>query len=634
MDEDIVVQCAFAALEFYPPQIREDILNLTSLAADVGIRLKTLVSFGSDQYLFPRDDLYNTFRDLLGGATEINVIEDAHHKKWTISVDSYQNSRILLSHSDETFVVSDFYGFHPESEIRERSLQISFQEMEIPYFTYISWKALISKDILSNESMAAIISVRDTAPGHIRKKIISEIREGVACYDLIVPNDQNYYNNLVYAFDGSSDISSFSTTVLKKRFSEVLSFNNADGLKQILRMSWHNDIVEQIDISKISDTSFLSIVKWAWKQGDLPSKVGAIILALPRCNKINDLSSLIVDMTLHIREDNLSDDSTLTQLSNLMILVDGELTRKSLFRTTPPYWRRLAAFTHAALLQTSLIGANSNASSLAKDGCAGRGSLFLLQTMVDLRTEPRWHADYLSPSILKAEFLSRILQVARSHRGNLSPQVEECMFSETGVEKAISFPLAYLPGPLEGAFEPVHVLPHDLEDAIQAQLSKTPVDLSSFIALVNSAMVFKLDKSVAELASQALRATQYQIRIGKDLTKLDSTLTGLASVAAATRSVELANELASLVRVVRSSGGESLSAYQAFSIGLISAAANQDLPSWCEFIGQWATELAYQALTADEVIALDFMLQELCRIVPPLWMSCAKAIAALESVKA
>jgi len=145
---------------------------------------------------------------------------------------------------------------------------------------------------------------------------------------------------------------------------------------------------------------------------------------------------------------------------------------------------------------------------------------------------------------------------------------------------------------------------------------------------VNSALIFRIDQNLAELAAQALRRVKYQLREDGNEDHICSLLSGLATVAAVTRSPDLASEVRILTRVVRRRGQAKIAADDAMRIGLIAAASNSALGDWCKFLGDWLTEHAFEDLEKETGAKLHSHILRLCHIEHKLWQTCARADAA------
>ena len=172
-------------------------------------------------------------------------------------------------------------------------------------------------------------------------------------------------------------------------------------------------------------------------------------------------------------------------------------------------------------------------------------------------------------------------------------------------------------------------MPAELEETIEAQLCAEQIAPSSFIALVNSALLFHIGADKAELAAKGLRLARYRLLNIESKPELLAILNGLATVAAVSRSFTLADELRILVRKYRHDAEFPLAISEAIEIGLVAAASRTDLNAWREFGGDWLTELAFSDLSGNDGEVLYSYVRCLCDLIPDLWVSCGRADAAL-----
>lgn len=190
-------------------------------------------------------------------------------------------------------------------------------------------------------------------------------------------------------------------------------------------------------------------------------------------------------------------------------------------------------------------------------------------------------------------------------------------------------PFPYLPGPLEGEEANQNILPAVMAEAVEKQLQADEVGPSSFTALLNSALVFRVEKHQAELAAKALKLGNHRLTNINDRMHLLVILTGLATVAAITREKTLADELRILSRRYRIDKAYRISIEESMRIGLVAAASRTDMGEWREFVGDWLTELSFSDLKSDEGELFYSHLQCLLHSVPELWVSCGRAEAAI-----
>ena len=258
--------------------------------------------------------------------------------------------------------------------------------------------------------------------------------------------------------------------------------------------------------------------------------------------------------------------------------------------------------------------------------------MYYLQSLTDMRLEPRWNPNLADATQMKANFFARIMAVAKDFEKNIKSSELRNLVLGTGsgsLRSLSEFPSLYYPGPLEGTEDRLNILPAEVSEAIKDQLSAKKITPLSFTALVNFAPFFHIDSEQAELAAKALKLGKYQLTGIKDKLQLLTILNGLATVAATVRSKTLADELRILVRKYRHDTQYALSVEECLTIYLVAAASHADMNDWREYCGDCLTELAFGDLEDRDGKMLHSFIQHLCHAVPELWVSCGRAEAAL-----
>ena len=140
-------------------------------------------------------------------------------------------------------------------------------------------------------------------------------------------------------------------------------------------------------------------------------------------------------------------------LSGLVVLVDGEISRRSIARQRPPFWRRLASIAHAALIEREVLDAELAPTVFSEWALESGGAHYYMQSLVDLRQEPRWYPDGMTPKQLQAEMLGRVRNAAERYRKNVrSGELTSLLWGEgSAVQSRKIIPYAFLPGPLEAS---------------------------------------------------------------------------------------------------------------------------------------------------------------------------------------
>ena len=322
-------------------------------------------------------------------------------------------------------------------------------------------------------------------------------------------------------------------------------------------------------------------------------------------------------------------------LSALFRLVDGELSRTRLLSLEPPFYRRLAALSQAALIHRQIVNSAVDIDHFGEWAFFNRGWQHYLQSFADMRLEPRWNPNFATASQMKAEFFGRIMNTAKKYEENIKgSELFELILATNArsLHSLSDFFYPYLPGPLEGGEDAKITLPAEFEETIEAQLSEEKLAPSSFIALVNSALIYRISEDKAELAAKELKRAHYRLLNIESKSELPAILNGLATVAAVSRSLALADELRILVHKYRHDAEFPLSLREAVEICLVAAASRAELNEWREFVGDWVTELAFSDLSGSDAELLYSDVRCLCHAVPELWPSCSRADAALAAL--
>ncbi|MGA1869029.1 MAG: hypothetical protein ACMUJM_10835 [bacterium] len=508
-------------------------------------------------------------------------------------------------------------------------------EVNLPASERDVWRNILTERALADDELDAYHSEFRDTPVEKARSIRIDIVNGKIGISSLVPNSRRYFERLVGTYDGSASIGDYAARSGRTFFNELSAWRPYDGFLHGLLLSSHSSLTSEINVDLMSSEELLHAFEFLKDYGDRISQLGAIEVGLRVLLARPEIETVLMHLIEQIRDDDVKINKNGFQvLMSLFVLVDGELSRIRLFAAEPPFYRRLASLAQVALIHRQLRNSAIEIDHLYEWVMNNCGQLYYLQSIVDLRTEPRWHPDFASASQLKEEFLSRIMIAAKNYEGNIkaSELRELVLGTKPGSLHCLSsFPLSYLPGPLDGAEKSQNILPAEISEAIERQLSLDEVGPASFIALVNSSLIFRIDRDQAALAAKALKLASYRLANIKDRPQLVTILNGLARVTAVTRSHELADELQILLRRYRRDPEYTLSLEEAMRIGLVAAASRPDLKDWRRFVGNWLTELAFEDLKNGEGQVLHSHLKWLCHLVPELWVTCGRADAALSA---
>ena len=630
---------AQVALELIPPLIRQTLIEDADFREEYGFTADSVIFFDGSGVSVQRSDLFNAVRKILSGAS-IKNLTDKDGQRWKLKNIREEGELpcLALSSGKQRLILPDFYALSPDRTIRLNSLDKAASDVNLPSNARDAWRNVLSERAIEDDEVEAFYSEFRDTPVEKARTIRNEIVINQSSISSLVPHSRRYFERLIGSFDGSASIRDYAAGKGRTFFDQLSLWRPYDGFLFSLFLSSHSALTAEINVDQLGSEDFERAFNFLDEHGDRTSQLGAIEVGLRVLPSKPEIEPVLIRLIKQIRDDDVDGQSSdFNLLSALFILVDGELSRIRLFTSEPPFYRRLAALSQAALIHRQLVKTGVDIKSFCKWAFNQRGKQYYLQSLADMRMEPRWNPDLATASQMKADFFGRIMIAAKNYEQNIkSGELSDLILgTDSGSLHSLSdFPCPYLPGPMEGAEDNPNVLPTEISEAIETQLGTKEVGPSSFIALVNSALIFRVSADQAELAAKALKLGSYRITNIEDRSQLLTILNGLSTVAAVTRSRALADELRILVRRYRRDAQYALSIEEAMRICLVAASSRADLNDWRNFTGDWLTELAFGDLEGNDGGVLHSSLQCLCHAVPELWVSCGRADAALMAYNA
>ena len=625
------------AMELVPPLIRETLLNERDFRMKFGIENEALIALSNGEICFQRSKLFDAVRAI--HTDELNVeISDETGSIWHLNNESDEgsNPNFVLSSRNKRLALPNLAVLSNNKSIRIRALEELADDANIPADDKEIWRNLLEERALEDGEVNSFYSDMSDTPVHFERSLRREIEEGKSTGSSLVPNSMRYFQRLIGTYDESTSITDYATGTGKIHFKQLAEWRPYEGFLFSLFLSSHSSLTTEICVDRLGKTQLAEAYDFIEKNGDILSRLGALEVGLRILPERQEVEPHLLRLIHRIRDDDVeANTSDFSLFSTLFALVDGELSKTRLMASKPPFYRRLASLSHAALIHRQLIQTGVDYEKILTGALEHAAKYYYyMQSLTDMRLEPRWRPELALPPQIKTEFLSRILITGHIHSANLREgELRDSILGndEQSILRLSEYPDFYLPGPLEGAGDNPNPLPCDLARNIEERLGTSEIDASSFVTLVNSAMIFKITSGHADLAAKALRLVNYTLEKLENKSDLAGTLNGLAIVAAVTRSRSLANDLRILVRRYRHDPQYSFSIGDAMRIYLVASASLEDLIEWQEFVGECITELSFDEMEQNEGELFRENLLILLNLVPELWVSCSKADASLNA---
>jgi hypothetical protein len=624
------------SVNLMPPMVRDELLSDAKLRRDFGLEMDAVLNLGNANVAFKRSKLFSAVRAAGTAPGKTQKLCDQAGVEWElIAITAKGAADLVIKTGPRAVHVGQLLLLTANKSARKAFFALEAERLNLPSAVMKRWSRVLDKRPLSEEEVTELMTEASQTPVAVTGTIMQNFANGNVSLEVLVPRSLDYYEQLVGRIEGQRNIREYADEVATEHVRKLLAWRVTDGLRQALLLGSHSRITDVIAKQSISAAEFDKLAKWALASDAIARGV-TLELAVKRSR-----DKFKIGANVRILAERFSGQGDKEQydpfavLSAAFVMVDGELGKTRVLASKPPFWRRMAAFSQAALITRCVLSTRGDLSKVIAWMGSVRAAEYSMQCYVDLRCEPRWLADFAMPQQLKDEIGGRVLvAAARDEKATEKLGVWDVLIGDAAqsLKSQLNLLFIQLPGPLEGNLDSVTQLqPHNLEQMREDLASPSP-SVSSFIAVANTALLFKLPEDIPKLAGDAIRRAQYHLDSGGKPETLQSCLVGLAIVAAINRNHQLADELFIVIRSYRRFFRGELDLDAAFRIGMIACASRADLGDWCKCVGALIADLGFGELTREEATGLHPLVIDLCDIVPELWATCGQGIAALEAV--
>ena len=638
-DPDALSGLADAALHIMPPMLREPLLHESDFCEKYELKTYQAASFGTPKVRFQHSGLCAAVRKVLSGKPSAQVT-DENGRKWELKNinGKGQLPELMLFHEDGMHPLSLGFIMLSSKRKRLRFFEEFASAFNLPEDARDKWRSTLEKRAIEEREIQAFENDFINTPVNMEQSIHGILAGGTIDVSFLVPSSEKYFERLVGRYDGTATIENYAASSVRNLFRELSAWQPYEGFLLSLLLSSHSALTDEIQVERLDADALARAFDFLEKHGDRLSQLGAVEVGLRVVQSRPEIETALVKLVEKIRDDDVNGESSgFKHLHALFCLVDGELSKNRLLSSKPPFYRRLAALSQAALINRQMANSRADIDSFCQSALLIRSAENYVQSLVDMRLEPRWIPGLWTLEQIKATSLGRIMAAAVRYRQNIENSELCDLVLGTGPEslQSVGVPFYHhLPGPLEGNMELAASLPPWAGIAIEEQLNSDELSPLSFGALVNSGRNFLIGQHQTELAVRALKRADYRIANLQDRSQLIAVLNGLAAVVATARSRDLADELRILVRKYRHDVQYPVQVAEDVQICLMAAASRTSKDEWRTFVSDWMTELAFGEMRSEDRELLRLQLLYLCRIVPELRVSCDKALAALKAYNA
>ena len=601
-------------LSYFPETIIDRLTLDRGFRRRNDLRTSATVSFPCVDVPFPRNELMRAVSRVFRAGSTPESITDRNGDTWQIAFDA-EADEPFMTKEEQRVPIGRLWYVAKDDATRRSMLEQTFNENRAVGPDFDRWRELLTAGPIDLEDIETFHEDVERTPTQIVIGIRAGLAEGSSKQDTLTPRGVHYYERLVGARGDAATMTAFAEGPARDHFTALLAWNAEEGLRQALLAGSQSSLVptlpEGFDLSVLE-----RVTAWVAARGDRISQVAAFELGLKHLEERPLLMPSLISIAEQIRDDNPDDpNGRLLLLSNLFIFVDGSLAHLGYMREVPPYWRRLASIAQASLIEREFVRGGISPENSTTWLNEGHGTPFYLQNSIDGRREPRWLPDFATPHQWKQEFASRLAGAAELHAAAIEGTALKSLVRSAdagSLRSQFEFPFAYLPGPLEGGLERMVEPPPEFQAMARESVAVDATDPEAFNALVNTSLIFRTPPELAQKAAEGIKTAKYRIRDNTRTGQNFAMLSGLAMVAAVTRSQDLAREVRVLSRLAVRRVGSDLDIGQSLRIGIIAANAFADLSEWRQFVGDWITELAFSDMDRTKALQLHGLVEILC----------------------
>lgn len=585
-----------------PASVRNRLVDKGAFLRRFGLTLAATIQVGGAGPVgeFNLEELYVAVTAALNGVAS-TIVTDRSGVCWVVTGD-----RVASTCSDPAsgrkFLVEHAPLFARDAASRLAYLRKLADEYALDEDAVAPWIDEVASAPLTPMRLGLLVRDIDDTPKAFHDSIRRSLRDGPIDVPQMVPLVRRYFARLLRPWEGEADFRIYAEALGQ----HSLGGNLADQVSHALLWSGHARTAPTKLVASAPPDVLREVVGGLLPRIDLWSLTGLLEALLARDDVVTDLRDQLQALLDRVGEIANGGNDRFDMASALVMLVDGFLHSSGMFADAPPFWRRLASISHAALLDRA-IG----------DLCVPRekfvrwamkyASQFQATTLVDLRVEPRWSWFFLEPAQLRQELVGRVLSACERHRSHVVAIGYEDRVFGTDLDSLASQVIilhSALPGPLEGGVSQEHPPDAGFGTMVEAGLedASTPL-LRRVHATAHMACLGALPQRVIDRLVSAVHDLGESDKQPGTVEQLSSALMGLSMAAARSRDTKLADEIDTLLRVY-----PSIPIGIRFTVGMTLCAIHEDVERWRAAIARRARMLAAGDVSRDDAEYLFEML--------------------------
>jgi len=497
----------------YPATIRQRILLDTDYLAQFDISVESSINFGIDEVSFRNAELREFAKRALRETGHPFEISSTSGDVWTLTYVQEPTRHLMkMSRSERVIFINHLGLLSEDLDTRMAFLVELAQEVNLPSNDAAQWRQRLREGTVSDKALNDFADDLQLTPQFVRANILNHFKNGSFSIGVIVPVSAVYYERLIGTYSPGQTFEEYCNTGAANLIETLFSWQPTEAFQFALLLASQPALSALLAGHLASPEVAVDLANWVIAQGDPMSSAAVAEILVPLTEQYTELMEPVKSIIKMAKMDSPSEHYDQYDLfSALFVLVDGTLAKSRVFSSKPPFYRRMAALAQAAMIQECVRHTNGDSKKLAEWARSIGTHPYYMQTIADLRLEPRWHPDYGFASQFKQEFCGRILAAAYKNKEFLEQSAlnDDIFGTEDSLAASVNPLLSTFPGPLEGATN--LLIPNPYEDIVLELVNEPGKMAGGLVALINLQGRFTPSEALAEAVTEAIKSKHYLI---------------------------------------------------------------------------------------------------------------------------
>lgn len=251
------------------------------------------------------------------------------------------------------------------------------------------------------------LQILDGAPENLEKIMRSRIEAGNVGRDDLLPENVQYWGNLIATRSASTNLDEFLIGELATERNHHLSRDAVMGFKTI-SLSFSSPATVPLSMFDDMEPEKLALLlSNACDFDDHFSAVGAFEICCAHLQRGEVLTPIGTRLLDRLFSDMRKLSDACKMFAAAFVIAVGKLSDHTQLQLEPPYWRRLAATSHASLVVRASGMTNVDYDGLIDWAVSQSGETYFLSTFLDFYSLPRWRPEWIEDRFLVADAVGR-----------------------------------------------------------------------------------------------------------------------------------------------------------------------------------------------------------------------------------